>query len=184
MAPSNEDGVGADLVADAAMRTFEGRVLDPLGNGILGARVELIVEGGRGLLNLNVLESRTETLVAETDGIGGFRFPPAAIEGTPKVRVLARGFRILEMQAESKDLGNLTLERGAILTGVVLSAEGGPVRGANVTRRGAQNSNGMFSVTFDAPMGAPNGTRSGQVREGRTVTDVDGFRTSPPAPID
>tara|TARA_R110002126_G_scaffold82806_1_gene202594 strand:- start:4589 stop:7561 length:2973 start_codon:yes stop_codon:yes gene_type:complete len=182
VAPTNMDGVDADLGAGAEVRTFEGRVLDPLGNGVAGARVELIVEGERGVLSLNVFGTNDDTLVAETDSIGGFSFPATATGTTSKVRVLARGFRILETQTESEDLGNLTLERGAILTGVVLSAEGGPVRGANVTRRGSQGTAGMFSVTLDAALGAPSGTRSGNVREGSTVTAADGSFDLPHEP--
>jgi hypothetical protein len=110
-----------------------------------------------------------------TDGEGRFRLAAAGEGRTMFLRVRARGHRVLDRsvprptQADA-DLGTLTLQRGAVVSGRVLDPAGGGIADARVLREGDGEARGWFGGELELPGGDLLGELSGQ----GAVTDAEG----------
>ena len=125
-------------------RALEGRVLDPLGQAVAGARV-LLGEGSAAFLGDTPLDGPSAARLFDvreerTDGEGRFRFEGVAADAL-RVAVRASGFAPYDAvdvpMPSSARLADIVLEPGVRLAGRVVDASGRPVSGVRVLRGGA-----------------------------------------------
>lgn len=162
--------------------TVAGRILDPYGNGVLGALVELESTGISGKLQ------------TVTQGDGAFLFENVT-PGTINVSALAPGFRRSPADAvdlavgEIRDGLELRLSTGNAVAGRVRAPDGAPVRGARIGLArmngrgptGMTDSEGRFLLN-----GVPPGRRTVYARHpafGRTAREIEVGSTSAPAEL-
>lgn len=170
-APEREAGAdvgtaSAQGAPEAGAVVFTGRVVDEQGSAIAGAEVRLRTTSAPRARENAPRRARpfapppTDTtaprLSVVTDAKGVFRVKGDAVAGTSLVRVLARGFRVLDKSVarpsgDEIDLGALTLQRGAIVSGRVVDAAGKGVAGARVQREGRRAMPNMGDESFQMP---------------------------------
>ncbi|HVS18403.1 MAG TPA: carboxypeptidase-like regulatory domain-containing protein [Planctomycetota bacterium] len=126
----------ADTVA------LSGRVLDPAGRGVAGARV-LLSEGSAGFLGRTTLDALGSSRFfgvreERTDADGHFRFADVAADAL-RLAVRASGFAPYDAvdvpRPSSGFLADIVLERGVVVAGRVVDAAGRGVGGVRVLRR-------------------------------------------------
>lgn len=112
------------------------------------------------------LAERVET---KTDDEGRFRLVPRGSSAGVGIRVLSRGYAILDRRvarpsARDFDIGDLTLQQGAIVAGRVLLPNGDPVAGARVSRVNQAEDRMLGVIDFELPeMGNIENLRGGEV---------------------
>lgn len=140
-----------------------GQVVDATGNGV--AEVEVVCmagfefganfEGGdldqMDLFDPDAMFERingrdADRAVVRTDVDGRFRVRHEGTSKMVRLRVLAIGHRLIERTVQrpsdrDTDVGTLTLEIGAVVTGRVVDVQGSPVAGARVMRMAAAGGN-------------------------------------------
>jgi protocatechuate 3,4-dioxygenase beta subunit len=117
-----------------------------------------------------------QRLSVRTDDEGRFRLRPEGTSAKVGLRVLARGYRVLERRvdrpdATDTDAGLLTLTAGAVIAGRVLDVAGKPVAGASVglAREAERNLPVGFELRFPG-MELLENLQPGQT----SVTDAEG----------
>lgn len=130
------------------------------------------------------LRAQGEGATATTGADGSFRLPVTADERPLRLRVAARGFRVLEQRAARPttgevDVGALQLTRGAVVAGRVVDRAGNGIATARVALRAVQNGpeDWFDGVEFsfddvDMPWG----------RRDEVETDAEGWFELPHAP--
>jgi protocatechuate 3,4-dioxygenase beta subunit len=119
------------------------------------------------------LADRVET---RTDADGRFRVQAKGSSRGVGLRVLARGFAILDRRVDRPterdlDVGSLTLQRGAVVAGRVVDTGGAPVRGAQVSRVHEMEARFLGAMDVDMPeMGEIEAMRGGEA----ATTDEQG----------
>jgi len=161
-----DDGAGED--APAVAIRVSGRVVDPLGNPVARAEVELVPETsqwiGRSRRSLRGMgaggQRRTSTaadgrfeIVARSDGEARLEVEASRFAPLKRPLTLVRGVDSL--------LGDLALDRGVVLAGHVVDSARRPVAGAEL--RVAPESGGMVVFTSWSDRG-----------EAAATTDADG----------
>lgn len=173
-APLERTSVAAGRTAVSTGFAIVGIVVDADGLAVPGATVSCMTApdfaGGRGGFDwagfdpadfdptamVEQLRARAqERAQVSTDALGHFRLVPEAGGRQVMLRVAARGHRLLDRQAAPPstadvDLGTLTLQRGAIVSGRVVDRQGAPVAGATVSRQG-RGEPGFAGFDFDFP---------------------------------
>ena len=161
--PGEEVSIG-DVVLTPADRVH-GRVLDPTGRPVIGAKVDLRESGSTIMMG----SSLVRTAVTDDDGRYHLQAIPA---GTYRLRALAPGFApaqedpvVLSAVGKNVDL-DLHLGQGRSVTGVVLDGDSRPVDAALV---GPQRSlfDTSFAPTPENPTGFVDGVQTDQ--QGRFV---------------
>ena len=118
---------GACSYAQTVTGSMVGTVVDPAGSVVPGAPVQLTNQG------------TAATISAVTDNSGLFRFPNLSA-ATYTVTVQAKGFKtrvekdILLGLSETRDLGRLTLDIGAVTDTISVTAEVTPVQTSSAER--------------------------------------------------
>lgn len=123
-------------VALAPALALSGRVLDPAGRPLAGARV-----AARGYARILPEVAARDDALAETDALGRFTLVGLRPDVSHALVVRAPGCAELVREVPVRDapepaeLGDLELARGALLAGSVIDAAGAPVGGARVELR-------------------------------------------------
>gem|GEM_PF-3189729 len=114
--------------------TLRGRVADPEGRAVAGARVEIVVEGSLGQVNEEGIRHRPVMQQATTDADGHYELD-GLVSGAHTLRVLASGFLPRTLRSEGPEASRVldfALSRGASISGVVVLEDGTPVQSARV----------------------------------------------------
>ena len=195
-APVRTEVPAADRKASPTGPALIGQVLDDTGRPLAGARVLAtggldMPRGGRngfdpatfdlGELDLTALAERlrgelNQRVAAVTDADGRFRVVPPGEARQVGLRIVARGYLVLDRRAARPttadvDLGQLPLRPGAVLSGRVLDRQDRPVAGARVARRAGVELQPGFALELDFP----GADLLENLRDGEGgVTDADG----------
>jgi len=140
-----------------------------------------------GAMLRSVREQLADRVEATTDGDGRFRVVAKGSSRGVGLRVLGRGFAILDRRFDRPkdadvDVGDLQLQSAGIVSGRVLAANGAPVVGARVGRVQEWEGRMMMGMDFDIPeMGEVEALRGGEA----AITDDSGnFELAHVAPGD
>ncbi len=150
--------------ATASEAALVGRIVDDKGQAVVGAEVACSpaawIGGGSedsfDAFDRDTMRQRARTAAAQrtttvTDAEGRFQASLLGAAKTVHLRILARGFVVLERQEPRPqavvDLGDLVLERGAIVAGTVVDHRGQPVAQVRVGRTNVGN-DGPFGEAF------------------------------------
>jgi len=149
------------LVVVAPARTYAGRVVDPEGNGIPGARVEVTREGSF-LQSLEVGGDAVHVLLpfaeTHTDATGLFQIPHVGVADPTLLWAVADGYQPAQQDASSGSATGIEIVLGTridgprTLHGLVLDGAGSPVAGAAVSaggRAATSGADGRFVLTCD-----------------------------------
>jgi hypothetical protein len=191
----------ASAMIDESKPAIVGRVVGPDGQAIAGAKV--VTAPGMGFANANgrmdfdtfdasdlaefedgdmartmntLREQLADRLEGTTDADGHFRVIAKGSSRAVGLRVLARGYAILDRRVErpserDQDVGTLTLQQGAVVAGRVLDSSGAPIVGAQVSRVHEMETKWLGGVDIDMPeMGEIEMLRGGEA----TTTDANG----------
>jgi uncharacterized GH25 family protein len=121
---------------------LEGRVVTPTGRSIAGATVYASASQGLMEIALDEMDPKETPWLrrvdTRTDGDGRFRLRVEA-QGSLRFAVRASGFAPhdaeLAISGEEKDVGDVVLEPGVVLSGRVVDSAGRPVTAAEIHRR-------------------------------------------------
>lgn len=141
---------GASAAGEGTPMALTGRVLDPLGAPVQGARV-LLSEGSAGFLRGTALDAEGAARLFDvsestTDAQGRFRFE--GVEATAlRLAVRAAGYAPYDAidipRPSNAVLTDIVLETGVRLSGRVVDADGRPAAGVEVLRA-VEEQGGMF----------------------------------------
>jgi RNA polymerase sigma factor (sigma-70 family) len=166
-APERAAPPGFLPLGDPGKSALHGRVIDPDGNPVPGARVRLNTQGNQVLA-----ETRT-------DGTGAFHLGPIAplyrnrfellVDADHIGRVTLRRDAIKSYPGLDGDVGSIQVDRGRIFTGQVLDADGKPLPGATIEPTVYRHIMGhtVENIGLDATLS----------------TDAEGRFRTPPLPI-
>jgi len=136
----------ADSGQEALVASLVGRVVDPAGRPIEGARVT----AGHQHDSWGMGRTTREPVETRTDSQGRFELEPAG--GQQELRTTADGFVAATMQlnlvpGKRKDIGDWGVDPGVILEGIVLDPQRRPVPGAEIRSKFSIDRPGLTVVT-------------------------------------
>ncbi len=113
--------------------------------------------------------AQQQQVSVRSDGEGRFKIVPATTNRSVSVQVMARGYQVLQQRAARPtaadvDLGVLTVQAGAVVTGRVLDPRGNPIAAARVMRMQ------QFEAGFDFDVQMPGMDVWENVRGGDAAT--------------
>ncbi len=186
--------VAANAPLDDSKPALVGRIVGPDGRAIAGAKVFAApgmsfanasgqldfdtfdvadfdeIEGGDMTQMMSTLRQQlAERVEVATDPEGRFRIHPRGTSRGVGLRVLARGHVILDRRVsrpgeQDVDVGTLSLQLGAVVTGRVLDPAGNAIVGARVSRIQEAEARMMGGLDIDMPeMGEVEAMRGGEV---------------------
>ncbi len=150
---------GSSATGTAAGAGVHGRVVDPDSHPVAGAIVYAAEQNGPIGMALDEMDANSpwfHRVEATTDNEGKFTLKPEA-KSSLRLAVRAPGFAPYDAEKPfsggSADVGDLKLDRGAILQGHVVDASGRGVEGAELHR--VRASSGNFAVMIGPSSNAP-----------------------------
>lgn len=146
---------GVTLTLEGPGGNVSGVVLDPEGEPVAGARVQVGPRGGYIVDSPSGLRGEAAIPVsAITDEAGGFLYPGDLTPCLQEVRVAARGFPVwsseVDVRPGQRAFIEIRLDAPARIEGRVVTATGEPVEGARVIQA-HEHGGGWFHHSFPPP---------------------------------